>query len=148
MPSSSAVCASKPCPQFDEAPDDDVEPLTTRELYQELLIALASPETRKYIFVAERMLAKCRASVEPVHRSACEALVNLDGKRASQMVPPPLCAACGGTLVDVLQLTVHCHPADIGKCIGKEGKCLEDMTRVLNRIEGRNRIQVALEVAH
>jgi predicted RNA-binding protein YlqC (UPF0109 family) len=148
MPSPDRSCLSYPCPQFDEVPNDDVEPLSTRELYQELLIALAGPETRRYVYVAERTLAKCRSSLEEGHQPACDALVDLTGQHVSQMVQPPRCTTCGGVLGEVLQLTVHCHPADIGKCIGKEGKCLEEMTRVLNRIEGRNRVQVALEVAH
>jgi predicted RNA-binding protein YlqC (UPF0109 family) len=101
----SAVCPSKFCPQFDEVPEGDIEPLSTRELYQEFLLALVEPETRNAIYVSER---------------------RENGR---------------------LFLTAHCHPKDIGKLVGKEGKCLEEMTRVLNRIEGRNRIQVALDVA-
>lgn len=49
-------------------------------------------------------------------------------------------------VADKLILTVFCHSADIGKVVGKEGKCLEECTKLLNRIEGRNRVVVELRL--
>ena len=50
------------------------------------------------------------------------------------------------TVGDTINLIAHCHPDDIGKVVGKEGKCLEEMTKVLNRIEGRNHLKVHLDL--
>lgn len=45
-----------------------------------------------------------------------------------------------------IRLTAVCHPDDVGKIVGRNGACLQECTRLLNRIEGRRHMKVSLHV--
>ena len=82
---------------------EDCDPLTTRELCLEMILALC--RRRDHVYVTEERNDK------------------------------------------TVTLTIHCHADDIGQVIGKEGSCLDLMTKFLTRIEWEKHSVIILQVA-